>query len=346
MRIAVVAPVWIPVPPPGYGGVEQVVSILVEELVARGHDVTLFASGDSQTKATLRSVYDVAPTERIWEVEPDAVHVGAAYTHAASSFRDGEGFDLIHDHTNYLGVAFASCLSTPVMHTVHMVLDEARAAFYRRFSSEVYLTAISDYQRGEVPDLTWSGTVHNAVDVDAMPFASEKEGYLLCLGRVCERKGQDVAIEVARRAELPLVLAGRVHPKEGWFFEERILPHVDAETVIFHGEVSNERKGELLAGASALLFPVREPEPFGLAMVEALACGTPVIAEPLGAVPEVITDDVTGFLASGVREMAEAASRTGEISPERCREEAVNRFHPRAMVDGYEALYRSILSDL
>ena len=175
MRIGVVAPVWISVPPQGYGGVEQVVSLLVEELVARGHDVTLFASGDSITKATLRSVYDVAPTDLLWEVEPDAVHVGAAYTYATRAFRDGEGFDLIHDHTNYLGVAFAASLPTPVVHTVHMILDDARAAFLRRFSSEVYLTAISDYQRSLVPDLTWRGTVHNAVDVDAYPFRKERE---------------------------------------------------------------------------------------------------------------------------------------------------------------------------
>ena len=346
MRIGVVAPVWIPVPPLGYGGVEQVVSLLVEELVARGHDVTLFASGDSVTKANLRSVYDEAPTDRLWEVEPDAVHVGAAYTYAAAQFRDGEGFDLIHDHTNYLGVAFAASLPTPVVHTVHMILDDARAAFLRRFSSEVYLTAISDYQRSLVPDLTWRGTVHNAVDVDAYPFREDKEDYLLCIGRVCERKGQDLAIEVARRAGLPLVLAGRVHPKEAWFFEERILPHVDADRVVFHGEVSNERKAELLAGARALLFPVREPEPFGLAMVEALACGTPVIADPIGAVPEVVTDGETGFLVSGIDAMAEAAARVEELSPEGCRADAVARFHPSAMVDGYEAVYRDVLARL
>jgi glycosyltransferase involved in cell wall biosynthesis len=346
MRIGVVAPVWIPVPPQGYGGVELVVSLLVEELVARGHDVTLFASGDSQTKANLRSVYDEAPTDRIWEVEPDAVHVGAAYTYAAAIYRDGEGFDLIHDHTNYLGVAFAATLSTPVLHTVHMILDDPRASFLRRFSGEVYLTAISDYQRNLVPELPWRGTVHNAVDVDSFPFRADKEDYLLCLGRVCERKGQDLAIEIAKRAGLPLVLAGRVHPKEAWFFEERILPHVDGDRVIFHGEVSNERKGELLAGARALLFPVREPEPFGLAMVEALACGTPVIAEPLGAVPEVIVHRETGFLASGVRAMAAAAGRVGELSAERCRQEAETRFHPNTMVGGYEEVYRRILSEL
>ena len=346
MRLGIVAPVWIPVPPQGYGGVELVVSLLVEELVARGHDVTLFASGDSQTKANLRSVYEVAPTDRLWEVEPDAVHVGAAYTYAAAQFRDGEGFDLIHDHTNYLGVAFAACLSTPVLHTVHMILDDARASFLRRFSGEVYLTAISEYQRGEVPNLPWRGTVHNAVNVDEFPFRADKDGYLLCLGRVCERKGQDLAIEVAKRAGMPLVLAGRVHPKEAWFFEERILPHVDADTVIFDGEVSNERKAELLAGAGALLFPVREPEPFGLAMVEALACGTPVIANPLGAVPEVVTDGETGFLVSGIDAMAEAAARVGQLSPERCRADAVARFHPSAMVDGYEAVYRDVLARL
>src|SRR5438046_2050479 len=263
MRIGVVAPVWIPVPPPGYGGVEQVASLLTEELVARGHDVTLFASGDSVTKATLRSVYDEAPTDRLWEVEPDAVHVGAAYTFVTRAFRDGEGFDLVHDHTNYLGVAFAASLPTPVLHTVHMILDEGRASFLRRFHSEVYLTAISEYQRSIGPELPWRGVVHNAVDVDTFPFREDKEEYLLCLGRVCERKGQDLAIEVAKRAGMPLVLAGRVHPKEAWFFEERILPHVDADTVIFDGEVSNERKAEPLAGARALRFQGRGTDPSG-----------------------------------------------------------------------------------
>ena len=346
MRIGVVAPVWIAVPPEGYGGVEQVISLLVEELVARGHEVTLFASGDSQTKATLRSAYETAPTERIWEVEPDAVHVGSAYTYAAARYRDGEGFDLIHDHTNYLGVAFAACLPTPVVHTVHLPLDEGRRAFYRRFAAEVYLAAISDYQVREHPDIPFRGRIHNAVDVENLPFRESKEDFLLCLGRVCERKGQDIAIDVARGSDLPLVLAGRVHPGEARFFEERVLPHVDGETVTFLGEVSNERKVELLAGARALLFPVREPEPFGLTMAEALACGTPVVAEPLGAVPEVVTDKETGLLASGVDAMVEAVGRIRKISPARCREEAEARFHPARMVDGYEELFRDILGEL
>ena len=346
MRIGVVAPVWISVPPEGYGGVEQVVSLLVEELVARGHEVTLFASGDSKTKASLRFAYETAPTDRIWEVEPDAVHVGSAYTYAASRYRDGEGFDLIHDHTNYLGVAFAACLPTPVVHTVHLPIDAERQAFYRRFAAEVYLTAISEYQLRDFSDIPWRGQVHNAVDVESLPFRETKEDFLVCLGRVCERKGQDRAIEVARRSGVPLVLAGRVHPGDAQFFEEHVLPHVDAEMVTFLGEVSNERKCELLAEARALLFPVREPEPFGLTMAEALACGTPVVAEPLGAVPEVITDRETGFLVTGLDAMTEAVSRTGQISPARCRDEAETRFHPGQMVDGYEKLYRDILGEL
>jgi glycosyltransferase involved in cell wall biosynthesis len=346
MRIGIVAPVWIPVPPEGYGGIEVVVSLLTEELVARGHDMTLFASGDSRTKATLRSAYETAPTERIWEVEPDAAHVGSAYRFACASYESGEGFDLIHDHTDRLGVAFAACVPSPVIHTVHMPLDERRREFLSRFDDDIYLTAISDYQRKEASELTWQGTVPNAVDVDAFTFRKDKEDFLLCIGRVCERKGQDLAIEVARRAERPIVLAGRVHPKEIEFFEQKILPLVDDDTVQFLGEVSNETKCELMSKARALLFPVRDPEPFGLVLVEAAASGTPVVAAPTGAVPEIVVEGETGFLASKVAGMVDALGRLDEISPERCREIAVQRFHPRAMAERYEVLYQDILSQL
>jgi glycosyltransferase involved in cell wall biosynthesis len=346
MRIGMIAPVWIPVPPTGYGGIELVVSLLTEELVGRGHDVTLFASGDSETKATLRSAYRTAPTERIWEVEPDATHVGAAYKYASESYGSGEGFDIIHDHSNHLGVAFAASIPSPVVHTVHMPLDERRREFLARFDDDVYLTAISEYQRKEASELNWHGVVHNAIDVDAFTLRERKDDYVLCIGRICERKGQDLAIEIARRAGIPLVLAGRVHPKEADFFKVRILPHVDDERVRFAGEVSNDIKEDLIAGARALLFPVREPEPFGLVLAEAAASGTPAIATPLGAVPEIVEDGESGFLASGVADMAAAVERSDEISPERCRALALERFHPRAMADAYEALYQDILSQL
>jgi glycosyltransferase involved in cell wall biosynthesis len=233
-----------------------------------------------------------------------------------------------------------------VIHTVHFPLAEPRRSFLRRFADDVYLTAISNYQRQECPELPWSGMVYNAVDVDSFEVQEDKEDYLLCVGRVCERKGQDLAIEIARRAGLRLVLAGRVHPKEMGFFAEHVVPRLDGERVQYFGEVTAERKRELLAGARALLFPVREPEPFGLVLVEALASGTPVVGEPLGAVPEVVRDGETGLLASGIDALVDAVARVGRISPLRCREDAVARFHPRAMADAYGALYRDVLASL
>ena len=347
MRIGVIAPVWGSVPPAGYGGIELVVSLLTEELVARGHDVTLFASGDSRTKATLVSAFDEPPSERMWAMEAEAMNLGTAYRYAARAYADGEGFDIIHDHSDYLGVAFGACLPTPVMHTVHMPLeDPSRRDFLEQFRDDVYLAAVSDHQRRCAPDLRWSGRVHNAVDLDSLRYRADDDGYLLCLGRIAHRKGQDVAIEVAREAGLPLVLAGRVHPNQARFFQDRILPHIDGEAVSFLGEVPMDRKLDLLAGARALLFPAREPEPFGLVMVEALASVTPVIGEPRGAIPEIVRDGETGFLAEGVGAMAEAVGRTGEISSERCRDDALRRFTPSAMVDGYEGLYREILTAL
>jgi glycosyltransferase involved in cell wall biosynthesis len=346
MRIAMLAPVWVSVPPEGYGGIELVVSLQTEELVARGHDVSLFASGGSRTKATLRTVFDDPPTDRLWETEPDASHVGAAYRAVAREYADEHAFDIVHDHTDYLGTAFAATLPTPVVHTVHFPLEEPRGSFLRRFADDVYLAAISDFQRDAAPDLPWAGRVHNAVDTEAFEFRTSKDGYLLCIGRICERKGQDVAVQVARRSGCKLVLAGRVHPKERDFFAERVLPHIDGDQIVFEGEVPNDRKRELIAGASALLLPIRVPEPFGLVMVEAFASGTPVIATPLGAVKEIVTDGVTGFLSGSVKGMAAATERLGEIDPERCRAEAVDRFDPRAMADGYEELYQSVLGGL
>ena len=346
MRIAMLAPVWVAVPPEGYGGIELVVSLLTEELVARGHDVTLFASGGSRTKANLRSTFDEPPTDRLWETEPDATHVGSAYRTISREYADGNAFDLVHDHTDYLGTAFAGSLPTPVLHTVHFPLEEPRGTFLRRFADDVYLAAISDFQRSAAPDLPWAGRVHNAIDTEAFEFRSEKDGFLLCIGRICERKGQDLAVQVAKKAGRRLVLAGRVHPKEREFFAERVLPHIDGDQIVFEGEVPNDRKRELMAAASALVLPIREPEPFGLVMVEAFASGTPVIATPLGAVKEIVTEGETGFMSASVKGMAAAADRLESISPGRCLAEARDRFDPGAMTAGYEELYQSVLGGL
>ena len=211
----------------------------------------------------------------------------------------------------------------------------------------MYLAAISDFQRNAAPDLPWAGRVHNAIDTEAFEFRTDKDGFLLCIGRICERKGQDVAVQVARRAGRKLVLAGRVHPKERDFFAERVLPHIDGDQIVFEGEVPNDRKRELMAAASALLLPIREPEPFGLVMVEAFASGTPVIATPLGAVKEIVTDGVTGFLSAvgagdGRGGRPAGGDRPGTVP----RGGALERFDPRAMADGYEELYQSVLGGL
>ncbi|MBI4260377.1 MAG: glycosyltransferase family 4 protein [Actinobacteria bacterium] len=346
MRIGIVAPAWVRVPPTGYGGIEQVVSLLTEELVARGHDVTLFASGDSETKAALIPAFPEAPVDRLGDLGAEAVHVGQAYRRAESVYRAGDGFDLLHDHSRRLGVAFAATLDTPVVHTAHFAVRGEVAELYERFQGAVYLTAVSDHQAAEAPDLPWRAVVRHAVDVQTLPFRETKDDYLLCLGSIRESKGQDVAIEAARAAGAPIVIAGRVHPDGEAFFRERIVPEVDGERVRFLGEITAERKVELLAGARALLFPVRRPEPFGLVMLEAMACGTPVVAPATGAVPELVDDGRTGILAEGADDVAAAVKRIGRIRPDRCRRHVEERFHPRRMVDEYEAVYRGILAEL
>lgn len=344
VRIAVVSPPWIPVPPRGYGGIEWVVSLLVEELVARGHDVTLFATGDSRTSAELLWVNEEGPTALMHQTRPDAMHVGVAYRHIAEGGYQGRPYDVVHDHTAWLGLAFAPLLPAPVVHTVHGAFVEENRAFYWLFRTHAALVTISEYQQRDFA-LPYAGVVPNAVDVANFPHRTAKEDYFLCLGRIARDKAQGIAVRVARSAGVPLVLAGKVDPgNDALYFEEAVLPYVDGETVRFEGEVPDERKKELLAGARALLFPIQWPEPFGLVMIEAMAAGTPVIAMRNGAVPEVVTDGETGFVVEDEDEMRKAVDRVHEISPERCRLEAERRFSPAVMTDGYERIFESVVA--
>ena len=343
MRIALLSPPWIPVPPSGYGGIEWIVSLLAEELVARGHDVTLFATGDSKTSAELRYVFEVGPVSQMHQAMPYSMHVGAAYQHIAEEARAGRPYDVVHDHTAWMSLSFAPLIPTPVVHTLHGAAIEAERDFFHSVRNNADFVAISQYQTRTFTRIQITDVVPNAVDVSSYPFSAEKHDYLLSLGRIARDKAQHLAIEVAKRAGMPLVLAGKIDPGDDRaYFDEMILPHVDGQNIRFEGEVPNERKRELFAGARAFVFPIQWDEPFGLVMIEAMACGTPVVATPFGAVPEVVTDGVNGFIASSVDDMVEAVEKIETISPEVCRAVVEQRFSPTVMTDGYERVYRRV----
>ncbi len=340
MRIAQVAPPWIAVPPRGYGGTEWVVKHLCDGLSARGHEVHLFATGDSRTAAELHSLFPAQMPGEIGRTPYDARHVAWALDEIA---RDG-GFDVVHDHSGFLAVAFGGDLRRRMVHTVHCAFDPAAYGFYEQFRDAVHYVSISDFQRTlGPPGMRWAATVYNAITVDDWPFRARKDDYLLAFGRVCEDKGFHLAIEVARRTGLRLLMAGVVQDWYRDYFEQRIAPHVDDDRIVYLGEVGEDAKRELFAGARAFLFPILWPEPFGIVMIEAMAAGTPVIALRDGSVPEVVEDGVGGFVCADVDDMVAAVARLDEIDPEACRASVARRFSVEAMTAGYEAVYRSAL---
>ncbi|HXF58147.1 MAG TPA: glycosyltransferase family 4 protein [Actinomycetota bacterium] len=336
MRIALVAPPWLACPPKGYGGIEWVVALLADGLAERGHDVTLFATGDSVTKARLEWVFPEAPGPRfINDILLDTLHTLRA-------FRDPSRFDVFHVHSPFSALAVAACLPVPAVHTIHGSFTEPMRRIYREAGDRVWYVAISHSQRSHMPDLHYGGVVYNGVDVDAYPFRAEKEGFVLFLGRAAPEKGVLRAVLAAREAGVPLVLAVKVADRvEEEHWARDVVPNLPEGTQVL-GEVSLEEKLDLLSRARAVLFPIDWDEPFGLVMAEAMACGTPVIATPRGAAPEVVADGVTGFLVSVEdypREAARAIERLGEIDPSGCRARVKELFSKEAMVAGYERVY-------
>jgi glycosyltransferase involved in cell wall biosynthesis len=339
MRIAQVAPLYEAVPPKLYGGTERVVSLLTEELVRRGHDVTLFASGDSVTSARL-----VAASRRAIRLDATTRDVLAAeiIRQLDLVFRNAGDFDLIHCHVDYVAFPFSGLVATPTLHTLHGRLDlPYLTPVYRQFE-HVPLISISDAQRAPLAalGLTWAGTVHHGLAPERFTFSPEPGDYLAFLGRLSPEKQPEVAIEVARRSGLPLRIAAKVDAADREYFERAILPLLDDPLIEFIGEIGDADKAAFLGGARALLFPIDWPEPFGLVMLEAMACGTPVIARPCGSVPEVVRPGVSGFIADSVPELVDAVKRIDTIDRQRCRRDFEERFSVAHMVDGYEALYR------
>jgi glycosyltransferase involved in cell wall biosynthesis len=340
LRIAVLSPVWFPVPPSGYGGIEWVVSLLADGLADAGHDVTLFASGDSKTKAKLRYVYEEAPSQWIGRSHWELNHSLACYT------CDTE-FDVINDHTGMSGLVMSGLVETPVIHTVHGPLVGEPGEMYQQLAGllpKLHLISLSLNQREPKPDLPWLANCPNALDLSAYPCKPHRGEYLLFVGRMSPDKGCHRAIAVAMELELPLKIAGKMQEtREREYFEEFVEPHLGVHGIEYLGEVPHGTKVELLQDARATLFPIEWEEPFGLVMIESMACGTPVIATRYGAVPEVIEDGRSGIIVDSTREMAAALERADQLDPLECRAYVEERFSPERMVDDYVRAYREAM---
>jgi glycosyltransferase involved in cell wall biosynthesis len=339
VRIAILSPVWFAVPPSGYGGIEWVVSLLADALVHAGHDVTLFASGDSHTKAELASVFPEAPSRMIGRTQPELRHALSCYARA-------EDFDVINDHSGMLGAVLGAAVPTPVVHTVHGPLNGEPGEVYEligRVAPDVGLISISMNQRKPKPHLNWIANCPNALDFSLYPVKPHRGDYLLFLGRLSPDKGAHRAIAVAIDAGLPLKIAGKKQdPKELSYFHEFVEPHL-VDGIEYLGEVSHGEKVELLQNARATLFPIEWEEPFGLVMIESMACGTPVIATRWGAVPEVIEHGRSGIIVDNYRDMAGALEAADDLEPLELRRYVEEEFSPEHMVADYVTAYETAI---
>ena len=340
LRIALVSPPMLPVPPPTYAGTERVVAALGEELVARGHEVTLFAPGDSQFSGTL-----VATPERsLWSIEyRDDVSSYINVT-LAKVWARHEEFDVIHSHVETLGFLFARHCPTPVVTTLHGRLDVSGIPELIEEFDDIPLVAISESQRRWGERANWVGTIHHGLPLGGMPWSADHGDYLLFVGRITPEKGIGDVIALAKRTRLPLKMAAKVYDRhEKLHFNEIVRPAIDDGIVEFLGELGPQKRDPLYAGAKATIMLGAWPEPFGLVAIESLATGTPVIARRAGALTETIEHGVDGFLVDDVTEAELAVSMIDSLDRTQIRERAIKRFSPQRMTEEYEAVYRRLL---
>ena len=341
LRIAQVAPLWETVPPSAYGGIELVVSNLTDELVRRGHDVTLFAAGDSQTLAQLDSVYPQAlRQDPINKYNVDVYEL----LQLARVAEKAVEFDIIHCHLKCNGFPFASQVPIPTLQTLHHSLEliQSLAQHY----PEMPLVSISEAQRQLLPHLNHVGTVYNGINPENYSFVTQSPNppYLAFLGRLSKEKGPDHAIAIAKLVGLPLKLAGKVGFEDEEFFQQSIKPQLDGKNIEYLGELTHSEKIEFLGNAAVTLFPITWREPFGLVMIESMCTGTPVIGMKLGSVPEVIAHGRTGFVCNSFEEMAALIPAALELDRHTCRNYVESRFSVPGMVDGYETIYRQVIA--
>lgn len=338
MRIAQISPLIESVPPQGYGGTERVVSYLTEELVRQGHEVTLFASGDSITHARL-----IPQCKRALRLDPRSIDYYAPLMLMIEHvFQRANEFDVLHFHTDYFHLSLAMRQAVPMLTTLHGRLDlPDYAPIFREFAKLPFVS-ISDAQRKPMPWLTWAKTVYHGLPPDAFPYQKGPGNYLAFLGRTSPEKRLDRAIAIAARAGMPLKVAAKVDSADRAYFDAKLRPLLAQSHVEFLGEIQEREKKEFLGNAQALLFPIDWPEPFGLAMIEAMACGTPVIAFRRGSIPEVINENATGFVVDSIDEAVAAVEKVKTLSRRRCREMFERRFSAERMAQDYLDVYRRL----
>jgi glycosyltransferase involved in cell wall biosynthesis len=342
MKIAQVAPLYESVPPKLYGGTERVVSYITEELVKLGHDITLYASGDSQTSARLRSVCERAlRLDGGKLLSPLAHHLHLIETVA----QEADDFDVVHFHLDYLPFSQIRRLEIPAITTLHGRLDIPDLHPLFREFDDMRLISISDAQRVPMPWASWLATVHHGIPEDLYKPCFSSGDYLAFLGRISPEKRVDRAIEIARLARMPLRVAAKIDDADRTYFEEEISDLLANSDVEFVGEIGEQDKSEFLGNAAALLFPIDWPEPFGLVMIESMACGTPVIAFRGGSVAEIIDQGVTGFVVESVEEAVDAVKRVPSIDRQDCYQRFLERFTSRRMCEQYLTAYERGISE-
>lgn len=342
MRIAQIAPLAVGVPPLKYGGTERVIHTLTEELVRRGHKVTLFASGNSHTSARLISV--IKHSREVYKTldpfglnELTLLNLSVAYQHQ-------QEFDIIHDHVAPMSAPFANASLTPVLLTQHGPFTQNAKKLYRSLPN-IHIATISNAQNENIHETNIVGTIYHGLHMNDYPFSKKHKNYLLFVGRISMEKGVHIAIKVAIELQIPIILAAKLDEVERSYFEKFIKPHLANPLVTWVGEVSEEKRNKLMSRALCLLHPVTWPEPFGLSLIEAMGYGCPVVAYKNGSIPEIILHGKTGYVVGSIVEMVNAVKKISVINRETCREYALQKFSTQKMVDGYEALYHRLIAE-
>ena len=336
MKIAILSPVAWRTPPRHYGPWERFVSLLSEGLIVRGLDVTVFATGDSLTTGKLEWI-----CERPYEENPKLDAKVCEALHIGYFFESAPAFDLLHNNFDFLPLAFSRLVNKPMLTTIHGFSSDKILSVYKKYNHCNYYVSISDADRS--PRLNYLATIYHGIDVSEFDFQEDHGSYLLYFGRIHPDKGTAAAIAIAQKTKMPLKIAGIIQDKN--YFNERVLPYIDNQQIVYLGSVGPEERNKLLGGAYALLHPIDFDEPFGLSVIEAMACGTPVIAYNRGSMPEVIKDGETGFLMENVEDATERIKDIPRLSRQNCRSWVESNFSQEIMVDKYIQIYRQILNN-